>query len=96
MATNTEYIVIGILIIINVLAFFVMANDKRRSTRDSTTDRIPEGLLFFMAAAFGATGVYISMFLLRHKIRKWYFMLGIPLLVIQNIATLYLFMEIVN
>ena len=96
MATNTGYIVIGLLIVINVLAFFVMANDKRRSTRDSTTDRIPEGLLFFMAAAFGAIGVYISMFLLRHKIRKWYFMLGIPLLVIQNIATLYLLWGLVN
>jgi uncharacterized membrane protein YsdA (DUF1294 family) len=91
MATNATYVLVGLLFAINLLAFFVMVNDKHRSTRDNTTDRIPEGILFFIAAAFGAVGVYIGMFLLRHKIRKWYFLLGIPLLIFQNLATLYLF-----
>ncbi len=66
-----------------------MANDKQRSMRGGNPERICEGLLFFMAAAFGAIGVYAGMLLLRHKTRKWYFQLGVPLLILQNVATLY-------
>lgn len=57
-------------------------------------DRTPEGLLFFMAAAFGSIGVYAGMLTFRHKTKKWYFQLGIPLLILQNLATAYLIREI--
>ena len=59
----------------------------------SGADRTPEGLLFFMAAVFGAIGVYAGMFTFRHKTKKWYFLLGIPLLILQNLTTLYLLKE---
>jgi len=72
-----------------------MANDKRKSTKanpssHSRSDRTPEGILFFLATAFGAIGIYLAMHLLRHKTKKWYFQLGIPMLIIQNVATIYL------
>ena len=86
------HILLGILAAINLFSFIVMGNDKRKSMR-SGADRTPEGLLFFMAAAFGAIGVYAGMFAFRHKTKKWYFLLGIPLLILQNLATLYLFKE---
>lgn len=73
----------------NLLAFFVMMFDKIKS-RKNNTERISEGILFFMAAAFGSLGVYAGMFTFRHKTRKWYFFIGIPLLIIQNCAFLYL------
>ncbi len=86
---NIEHIAIGIFATINLFSFIVMGNDKCKSMR-SGADRTPEGLLFFMAAAFGAIGVYVGMFTFRHKTKKWYFLLGIPLLILQNLVTLYL------
>jgi len=85
-----EHILIGIVGATNLIAFMIMINDKRRLQRGGNPERISEGVLFFMAAAFGAIGVYAGMLLLRHKTRKWYFQLGIPLLILQNIATTYL------
>lgn len=72
---------------VNVAAFMVMFADKVKS-RKRNSERISEGMLFFLAAAFGSMGVYAGMFAFRHKTQKWYFILGIPLLVIQNIAFL--------
>lgn len=86
----TEPIILTLLAIINTAAFVVVANDKRRSMQGGNPDRTPEGLIFFLGAAFGSIGVYLAMQLLRHKTRKWYFQLGIPLLILQNLATVYL------
>ena len=80
---------ITILIAIKLFAFLVMMYDKIRS-RKTGARRISEGKLFFMATLFGSAGVYLGMFTFRHKTRKWYFLLGIPALMIQNIAFLYL------
>ncbi len=84
---------IGILVAINLASFALMVVDKRRSVRGSEVDRIPEGVLFFAAAAFGSGGIYLAMFLLRHKTRKWYFQLGLPLLILQNLVTMYVIRE---
>lgn len=90
----TQQIFISIFALINLISFFVIANDKARAIRGSNTERIPEGLMFFMATVFGGVGVYVGMLIFRHKTRKWYFKLGIPLLILQNLATLYLISEI--
>lgn len=87
---TSEQLLIGFFVAINLFTFLVMANDKRKSRQRGEVERIPEGLIFFMAAAFGSVGVLAGMYLLRHKTRKWYFQLGIPLLIAQNLATLYL------
>ncbi|MDR3583524.1 MAG: DUF1294 domain-containing protein [Candidatus Pacebacteria bacterium] len=73
----------------NLLAFSVILLDKNRS-RKNGAERISEGMLFFLATAFGGLGVFAGMFAFRHKTQKWYFLLGIPLLIIQNSACLYL------
>lgn len=83
---------IGIIIFftaINLIAFLIMLFDKIQSSKGSA-ERISEGLMFFMAAAFGSIGVYTGMHIFRHKTKKWYFIIGIPLVIIQNIAFLYL------
>lgn len=74
--------------VVNLTAFIIMLSDKGRS-REGGAERISEGLLFFLAAAFGSFGVYAGMFAFRHKTRKWYFLIGIPLLMLENVATLY-------
>lgn len=96
-----EQVLIGIFAAINLMAFFFMAYDKRISRRGGDRgqgqerDRIPEGLIFFMAAAAGAVGIYAGMLVFRHKTRKWYFQIGIPLLILQNLAALYVVREMV-
>lgn len=77
------------LLIVNGAAFFLMYLDKVRS-RKVGAERVPEGLMFFSAAAFGSMGVFGGMLAFRHKTAKWYFSFGIPLLILQNSATLYL------
>lgn len=74
---------------INLIAFMIMFLDKNRSKK-AGVERISEGLLFFMATIFGSLGVYAGMFAFRHKTQKWYFIIGIPMLIVQNIAFLYL------
>ncbi len=86
---DIHVILLAILAMINIFAFIVMANDKRKSMATGNPDRIPEGILFFIATAGGAIGIYAAMILLRHKTRKWYFQIGIPLLILQNTATGY-------
>jgi uncharacterized membrane protein YsdA (DUF1294 family) len=86
---TTLHVLIGIFAAINVLSFLLMARDKRRSIRGSGKTRTPEGKLFFLAAIYGALGVYLGMLAFRHKTKKWYFQLGISLLVLQNVAALY-------
>lgn len=87
---SLEYSLLGVFSLINIIAFSIMAYDKRLSRRGGDTERIPEGMIFFMAAALGGVGVYLGMLAFRHKTRKWYFQLGIPLLALQNLATVYL------
>ena len=76
-------------LVINLIAFLVMLEDKVKSAR-SGSERISEGMMFFWAVIFGSLGIYVGMFAFRHKTKKWYFLFGIPLLIIQNLATLYL------
>lgn len=81
-------IILIVLGAINLLAFLIILADKIRSAAQSQ-HRISEGKLFFLAAIGGSLGVYIGMFATRHKTRKWYFLLGVPLLLIENLALAY-------
>lgn len=75
--------------LVNLLAFIIMLADKAKSSIEGAS-RISEGMMFFLAAAFGSLGVYAGMFACRHKTRKWYFLVGMPLLLLENLATGYL------
>lgn len=79
-----------VFLFMSLLSFLIMWWDKTQS-RKSGADRVSEGMLFFLAACFGSLGVLLGMFAFRHKTRKWYFLIGIPLLIIENIALLRMF-----
>lgn len=85
MLSANALIFLGIFLAINFIAFFVMLADKLKSTEPGAR-RISEGMLFFLAAAFGSLGVYAGMFAFRHKTSTWYFLIGIPLLFLENVA----------
>ncbi len=85
---NSVSILLAVFAFINLIAFGTMWVDKLRARREGA-ERISEGMLFFLATAFGSVGVYAGMFTFRHKTRKWYFLIGIPLLMVQNLAVGY-------
>jgi uncharacterized membrane protein YsdA (DUF1294 family) len=74
------------LVIINVVAYLVMSDDKRRARQRK--ERIPERTLFLLAFIGGALGVLIAMNTKRHKTKHMSFRIGIPLLLLLN-AVLY-------
>ncbi|OAB44614.1 DUF1294 domain-containing protein [Paenibacillus antarcticus] len=73
-------------IIINMVGYLVMSEDKRRAQK--RRDRVPEKTLFLLAAIGGALGVIIAMYRKRHKTRHLSFRIGIPMLLFMN-AVLY-------
>lgn len=76
------------LVVVNLLSFVIMLVDKNKA-RKAGVERISEGMMFFMASAFGSIGIYFGMFVSRHKTQKWYFLVGIPLLILENLTFLY-------
>ncbi len=81
-----EYI-IYYLIFINILAFAAGRIDKSNARKHRY--RISEKALFILALIGGSIGAYLSMLIFRHKTRKWYFMTGIPLIIIIQIIIAY-------
>ena len=76
------YLLLGYLVGINLLGFFLMGLDKRRAKRNRW--RISEVSLFLPAILGGSLGALIGMHLFHHKTRHWYFRLGLPaVLVLQ-------------
>jgi len=71
-------------IFINAVAYLVMSEDKRRARLGR--DRVPERTLFLLAAIGGAFGVWIAMYRKRHKTRHLSFKVGVPLLLVVNVA----------
>ena len=91
---NFEWVLVGVFALVNVISLLTIAYDKHQARSRKSAERISEVILFFMATAFGSLGVYIGMLIFRHKTQKWYFQVGIPLLIAQNIAALYLLREL--
>ena len=79
-------IVLIILVIMNLISFFLMAHDKRCAKQGKW--RVPEKTLFLATACFGGLGGVLGMQLLRHKTQHWYFRVFFPVLLILQIAAL--------
>ena len=85
--TLTRFVLIYILII-NIVGFACMGSDKHKAKKNLW--RIPEKTLFLLALAGGSAGTTLGMHLFHHKTRHWYFLYGMPaILVLQTAAFLY-------
>lgn len=79
----------GYVIIINLTGFFLMGIDKRKAVKHAF--RIPESTLFIVALIGGSLGSLLGMYTFHHKTRHWYFVYGMPaILILQIIAILAL------
>ncbi len=82
------YVLLGFVLLINIIGFIIMGVDKYKAKKRLW--RIPEKIFFTVTVLGGAVGVYTGMLYFRHKTKHWYFMLGIPaILLAEVIITLF-------
>ena len=78
------------LIIINIIGFLAMGIDKRRAKMMQW--RIPEKTLFLITLFGGGIGTIAGMYTFRHKTKKKYFTIGLPVILITEIIGVIYFM----
>ena len=86
-AISLPDLLLGLYAVLNIIAFFVYANDKRKAK--SNAWRTPENRLL-LVAAIGPFGAYGAMLILRHKTRKMKFYLVPVFLIIHSVTIIWL------
>ncbi|MFR1707704.1 MAG: DUF1294 domain-containing protein [Clostridium sp.] len=79
------------LIIINLVGFFIMLIDKKRAVKAQW--RISEKTLISISIIGGSLGMLVGINTFRHKTKHKKFTLGIPIILIIQIAILYGFLN---
>lgn len=72
------------LVIINIVAFFMYGLDKSAAIKQK--ERIPNKVLLFMAVIGGSVGALVGMYTFRHKTKKWYYTLTVPVILLLQIT----------
>lgn len=81
---NTAFWIIIYLVLVNLLGFASMGIDKKRAVNHKW--RISEAMLFFFAIIGGSLGSILGMKTFRHKTKHWYFVWGMPLILIIQLV----------
>mgnify|MGYP004572490803 FL=1 len=69
---------------VNVVTFAVYGIDKAKAKRGAW--RVPERTLFLLPLLGGSLGALLGMKVFHHKTKHWYFVWGIPLILLAQIA----------
>ena len=72
------------LAVINLLTFIVYGADKRRARKGKW--RVPDKTLFLLPLLGGSIGALLGMRVFHHKTKHWYFVWGIPAILLAQIA----------
>ena len=72
------------LAVMNVIGVAVMWSDKKRARLHRW--RIPEKVLFGVSLLGGSAGTWAGMYLFRHKTKHWYFVWGMPAILLLQLA----------
>ena len=72
------------LAVINLLTFIVYGADKRRARKGKW--RVPEKTLFLLPLLGGSIGALLGMRVFHHKTKHWYFVWGMPAILLAQIA----------
>ena len=83
-----ETILLVSLFLMNAAGFLVMFIDKQKARRGRW--RIPERTLLLLAALGGSVGSLVGMSLFRHKTKHWSFRIGMPGILLVQVALLLL------
>jgi len=76
------------LLLVNIIGFFVMGEDKRRAKKQQY--RISEQTLWLLAIIGGAPAMTIAMNQFRHKTKHVQFKIGFPLVALLQVV-LYIY-----
>lgn len=76
------------LLIVNAVSFLLMLTDKQKAKKKLW--RIPESTLLLSAAIGGSIGSLAGMYTFRHKTRHLKFTLGVPVILVFQIAAVFL------
>ena len=68
----------------NIIGFVIMGIDKAKARKHAW--RIPERTLFLVSLLGGSLGTWAGMYIFRHKTRHWYFVIGMPAILIIQIV----------
>jgi uncharacterized membrane protein YsdA (DUF1294 family) len=79
-----EKILIVYLLIVNIVALLLYGIDKWKAKHDMW--RIPEATLLIIAAVGGSIGALAAMQLFHHKTKHKKFYIGVPVIIILQIA----------
>lgn len=79
-----QYMILGYLFLINAIAWLLMLADKLKAKKNLW--RIPESTLLTAAALGGSIGMLIGMYTVRHKTKHLKFTLGVPAILIAQVA----------
>ena len=79
----TQYL-LWYLAAVNVVTFTVYGIDKSKARRGAW--RIPEKRLFLLPLLGGSVGALLGMKVFRHKTKHWYFVWGIPIILLAQTA----------
>lgn len=83
-------IMLPYLLLMNIAGILIMKSDKKKAVKHAW--RIPEKTLFLVSILGGSIGTWAGMYLFHHKTKHWYFVIGMPLiLIIQIIMAAYLY-----
>jgi len=80
-------IILIVYAVLNIISFVMFAVDKRKAVNNKW--RIPEATLIG-ASVFGIFGGFCGMYLIHHKTKKPKFYLGLPAILIVEIALIVL------
>lgn len=78
-------LMVGYLALVNLWAFVLMGFDKRRAKMRGAR-RVRERTLFLSALLGGGLGACLGMWIFRHKTKHWYFVVGMPLILLAEAA----------
>ena len=85
-----KYIIIGYLAVISLISVVVCVYDKF-AAKHLQKHRTREATLLLLSALGGSVAMFATMQIIRHKTRHIKFMVGIPLIIMAQVAVAYVF-----
>ena len=80
------YTILGYFALVSSVSVIVCAYDKIISKKNRVELRVPERTLLQLCALGGSVAMLATMLLIRHKTKHVKFMLGIPLIILLQVA----------
>ena len=77
------------LIVVNIIGFLIMLIDKKKAEKGKW--RIQEKTIFIVTLLGGGIGTISGMYIFRHKTKKLYFTVGLPVITILEILGIIYF-----